>query len=148
MSREVLAAVDDIDWTIGSEIIFPSELRGGTQTINRARGQHRKIADRFDLTLECIARWYRGEDSPLVSVFDRYRDFFEWFSDFKGYVDFFLLQDFVNDEYQVKILTDFNDFQTSPLPKSVDQYTAYLQDLTELLTLRAKRIEQHVKLIN
>ncbi|MFC2511158.1 MAG: DUF6994 family protein [Candidatus Nanoperiomorbus sp.] len=38
----------------GSEIIFPSELRGGTQTINRARGWHRKIGDRFDLTLECI----------------------------------------------------------------------------------------------
>lgn len=147
MSREVLALIDDIGWTIGSEIIFPSELRGGTQTINRARGWHRKIADRFDLTLECIARWYQSKDSPLASVFDRYRDFFEWFRDFKGYIDFFLLQDFVNDEYQVKILTDFNDFQTSPLPKSIEQYTAYLQDLNELLSLRAKRIEQHVKLI-
>ena len=59
----------------GSEIIFPSELRGGTQTINRARGWHRKIGDRFDLTLECIARWYQGKDSPLANVFDRYRDF-------------------------------------------------------------------------
>jgi len=75
MSREVLVAVDDIGRTIGSEIIFPSELRGGTQTINRARGWHRKIADRFDLTLD--ARWYQSKDSPLASVFDRYRDFFD-----------------------------------------------------------------------
>ena len=36
--RDILVAIDNIDWRIGSEIIFPSELRGGTQTINRARG--------------------------------------------------------------------------------------------------------------
>ena len=142
--RDVLTAINNIDWRIGSEIIFPSELRGGTQTINRARGWHRKIGDRFDLTLECIARWYRGEDNPLANVFDRYGDFFEWFGDFQGYVDFFLLQDFVDDEYQVKILTDFDDFQSSPLPKTVEQYTAYLQGLTEVLTLRAKRIERYI----
>lgn len=141
--RDVLAAIDNVDWRIGSEIIFPSELRGGTQTINRARGWHRKIGDRFDLTLECIARWYQGEDSPLIDVFDRYRDFFEWFGDFRGYVDFFLLQDFVDDGYQVNILTDFDDFQSSPLPQTVEQYTAYLQGLTEVLTLRAKRIERY-----
>ena len=142
-SQDVLTAIDNVDWRIGSEIIFPSELRGGTQTINRARGWHRKISDRFDLTLECIARWYRGEDSPLADVFDRYDDFFEWFGDFWGYVDFFLLQDFVDDKYQVNILTDFDDFQTSPLPQTVEQYTAYLQGLTNTLTLRAKRIERY-----
>ena len=62
---------------------------------------------------------------------------------FQGYVDFFLLQDFVDDEYQVNILTDFDDFQSSPLPQTVEQYTAYLQGLTEVLTLRAKRIERY-----
>ena len=108
------------------------------QTLNR------KIGDRFDLTLECIARWYQGKDSPLADVFDRYGDFFEWFGNFRGYVDFFLLQDFVDDEYQAKILTDFDDFQSSPLPQTVEQYTAYLQGLTEVLTLRAKRIERYI----
>lgn len=143
MSQDVLTIIEDVGWTIGSEIIFPSELRGGTQTINRARGWHRKIGDRFDLTLECIARWYQGEDSPLADVFDRYCDFFEWFGDFQGYVNFFLLQDFVDDKYQVNILTDFDDFQSSPLPQTVEQYTAYLQGLTDALTLRAKRIERY-----
>ena len=70
--------------------------------------------------------------------------FFEWFGDFQDYVDFFLLQDFVDDEYQVNILTDFDDFQSSPLPQTVEQYTAYLQGLTEVLTLRAKRIERYI----
>ena len=92
--RDVLMAIDNVDWRIGSEIIFPSELRGGTQTINRARGWHRKIGDRFDLTLECIARWYQGEDSPLTDVFDRYGDFFEWFGDFSGLCRFFLVARF------------------------------------------------------
>jgi hypothetical protein len=69
--------------------------------------------------------------------------FFEWFGDFRGYVDFFLLQDFVDDEYQVNILTDFDNFQSSPLPQTVEQYTAYLQGLTDTLTLRAKRIERY-----
>ena len=62
---------------------------------------------------------------------------------FQGYVDFFLLQDFVDDEYQVNILTDFDNFQSSPLPQTVEQYTVYLQDLTDMLTLRAKRIERY-----
>ena len=67
---------------------------------------------------------------------------------FQGYVDFFLLQDFVDDEYQVNILTDFDDFQSSPLPQTVEQYTAYLQGLTEVLTLRAERIERIERYIN
>ena len=75
MSQDVLTIIEDVGWTIGSEIIFLSELRGGTQAINRARGWHRKIGDRFDLILECIARWYQCKDSPLANVFDRYRDF-------------------------------------------------------------------------
>lgn len=63
---------------------------------------------------------------------------------FRAMSIFFLLQDFVDDEYQVNILTDFDDFQSSPLPQTVEQYTAYLRDLTDTLTLRAKRIERYV----
>ncbi|WP_113903400.1 DUF6994 family protein [Brevibacterium celere] len=37
-------------------------------TINGARGLHPRIVDRFDLTLECIRRHYRGEPSPLADL--------------------------------------------------------------------------------
>ena len=43
----------------------------GKMTINGARGFNAKIRDRFDLTLECIRRHYRNEDSPLTDVLGR-----------------------------------------------------------------------------
>ena len=69
--------------TIGAYIIFPSYRVDRKNTINGARGMSAKIADRFDLTLECIRRHYAGEESPLSDVFERYGDFFELFVDFK-----------------------------------------------------------------
>src|SRR5690606_6071600 len=45
--------------TIGGYALFPRNGEGQTgQTINQARGVHGQIADRFDLTLECIRRYY------------------------------------------------------------------------------------------
>ncbi len=55
---------EDLGYTIGSSIVFPSTRINGKATINGARGLHPRIADRFDLTLECIRRHYLGEDSP------------------------------------------------------------------------------------
>ena len=74
--------------TIGAYIIFPSYRVDRKNTINGARGINAKIADRFDLTLECIRRHYAVEESPLSDVLERYSDYFELFVDFKGYVEF------------------------------------------------------------
>ena len=52
----------------------------------------------MDLTLESIRRHYRAASSPLADVLARYRDFFAAFEDFRGYVDFWLLQDMVTDD--------------------------------------------------
>ena len=51
-------------YTIGGEIIFPKHAR----SINQARGVNPLICDRFDLTLECIRRYYVGVSSPLYEV--------------------------------------------------------------------------------
>ena len=59
------------------------------------RGCLGTIAGRFDLTLECIRRHYKGQPSPLGETLARYRDFFDLFKSFDGYVEFFLLQDLV-----------------------------------------------------
>ena len=88
-------------------------------TINGARGVNHKIKDRFDLTLECIRRFYKQEDSPLREVFERYAEFFYLFEDFRGYVDFFLYQDLVEKDYSgIKFWHPFDDFKTPPLPTS------------------------------
>ena len=86
-------------------------------TINVARGCHPRIKDRFDLTVECIRRHYLDEPSPLSDALARYADFFGLFGDFAGYVDFFHLQDLVNEDASaVKFFTPFEDFTASPLP--------------------------------
>ena len=57
--------------TVGGYIIFPAPKIDGKMTINGARGFNAKIRDRFDLTLECIRRHYRNEDSQLTDVLGR-----------------------------------------------------------------------------
>ena len=113
-------------YTIGGMMIFPGNRVDGRQTINQRRGTHPRIEDRFDLTLECIRRYYRGESSPLWETLGRYSDFFDLFGDFRGYVDFFLLQDLVADNYAaVKFFAPFDDFSTPAIPPSVEDYEAY-----------------------
>ncbi|MGD8199425.1 DUF6994 family protein [Ornithinimicrobium sp. W1679] len=84
--------------TIGGYVLFPRNGEGQTGwTINQARGVHPQIADRFDLTLECIRRHYLDPrlDSPLADRLSYYRDFFAMFGNFDTYVRFFLLDDLV-----------------------------------------------------
>lgn len=84
-------------YTMGSAMIWPVRTTD-YWTMNRARGARLVIADRMDLTLECIRRNYTGEPgSPLAEVTTAYKDFFELFGQreqgFKGFVDFFHFQD-------------------------------------------------------
>ena len=128
--------------TIGGIIIWPSNRIGTYQTINGARGFNSLISDRLDLTIECIRRYYLDENSPLYDTFKRYDDFFRIFEDFKGYVDFFLFQDAVSSDYSlVKIAPPFDNFESIPLPKTVDEYIQYLDFTEGLVKARNKRIE-------
>ena len=131
--------------TIGGIVIWPSNKINGFQTINGARGFNRQIGDRLDLTIECIRRYYLGESSPLYETFKRYDDFFHLFGDFKGYIDFFLLQDHVSEDYlSVKIAKPFDDFSSTPIPKTVDEYLLYMNATAELIQLRNQRIDNDV----
>ena len=71
--------------------------------------------------LECIRRFYAGEGSPLAECLGRYEEFFSLFGDFSGYVDFFFLQDLL-DEDKVKFFTAFDGFGSNPLPKDAAEY--------------------------
>lgn len=132
-----------VSYTIGGMMIYPGVRIEGKQTINGARGFNGKIADRFDLTLECIRRHYRGEPSPLGDTLQRYRSFFELFGDFRGYVDFFLLQDLVTNQVsEVRFFMPFADFTTAAVPKTVETYQEYLRLTIEFLQARNRRIAQ------
>ncbi len=128
-------------YTIGGSIIFPKE-----NSINRARGCNPFIRDRWDLTIECIRRYYNNEASPLYGVLEKNKEFFDLFCDFKGYVDFFFLQDCVCDDYNsVKFWIGKGDFDGNPLPKTVDEYKQWIDNQLDFLSKRNKRIEIAVK---
>ncbi len=127
-------------YTIGGFIIFPKHHN----SINQCRGIHPLIGDRWDLTLECIRRYYAKEQSPLQRVLEKDKDFFDLFIDFKGYVDFFLLQDCVSNDYSsVDIWLGNGAFTESPYPKSVREYLSWIEKEMAFLKKRNKRIEEY-----
>lgn len=131
-------------YTIGGMMVFPSNRVDGLPTINGARGLHRKIADRLDLTLECIRRHYLGMDSPLADVLNRYAEFFALFGDFAGYVGFFLLQDAAEaDGSAVRFFMPFDDFRCSAMPRDVATYTDYRQRSIQFIQARNHRIAEY-----
>ena len=128
--------------TIGGYIIFPKDRIDGLNTINQERGTNNYICDRFDLTLECIRLFYLNQNSPLYDCLLRYKDFFDLFVDFKGYVEFFLLNDIVDDTFS-KIDFFYRDesFKESPLPTSKEEYFDYRNKVIKFVNKRNKRIQ-------
>jgi hypothetical protein len=123
-------------------IIFPAFMRDG-HTINQARGVNPKICDRFDLTLECIRRYYRGEkgENPLQDALNRYKDFFDLFVDFEGYVAFFYLQDLLEEKQSsIKFWLPFDEFKRPPLPQSPEEYKDYKDKVCSVFAARRDRI--------
>ncbi len=128
-------------YTMGSMMIFPGNRIDGKATINGARGFHPLIKDRIDLTLECIRRYYKNESSPLQDALSRYSNFFSLFENFKGYVEFFLLQDLVSSDYStIKFFMPFEDFKSPVVPTTVDEYESYKQLAIEFVKKRNQRI--------
>ena len=125
-------------YTIGGAIIFPKRMGG----INQSRGCNPFIKDRWDLSLECIRRYYLGEESPLSDVLQKDKDFFALFVDFKGYVDFFYLQDCVSSDYsKVKMWLDEPAFTYSPLPQTVGSYFSWIESNLDFVEKRNQRIK-------
>ena len=132
--------------TIGGIVIWPSVQIDHLPTINAARGMNRKIADRLDLTIECIRRYYLGKESPLYATLLRYKAFFDLFEDFKGYIDFFLLQDAVSEDCStVKIAVPFDNFESSPVPKDLDEYRQYMEVTAQFVNTRNARIAEYAE---
>ena len=71
----------------------------------------------------------------------RYADCFRLFGDFRGYVEFFLLQDLVTDDCSaVKFFSPFEDFRSSPVPDSMAAYLDYRLLAIGFIEARNQRI--------
>ena len=145
---EQLSEADDeefrtIAYTIGAMMVWPANRVDGKMTINGARGFHPSIRERFDLTVECVRRYYLGVSSPLGPTFGRYSEFFALFVDFHGFVEFFLLQDIVTDDYSgVRFFMPFDDFKPPAVPRDVPTYLAYRRSSIDFVQARNLRIAQ------
>ena len=128
-------------YTIGGEIIFPKMIGG----INQSRGCNPFIKDRWDLTLECIRKYYNNEESPLYEVLQKNKPFFDLFVNFKGYVEFFYLQDCVTNDYShVKFWLGNGRFEYYPMPKTVEEYIDWIDKELEFVESRNRRIQRDI----
>jgi len=132
--------------TIGAYLVFPNNQVDRKQTINQARGISRLIDDRFDLTLECIRRFYIGEPNPLGEDLTRYASFFRLFETFKGYVEFFILNDLVDECGDVKFYLPFDNFQSPPEFRDVEDYLVYKNRVGSFIKSRNRRIKDYATL--
>jgi hypothetical protein len=134
----------DLACTVGGYIVFPAKQIERRPTINAIRGMHPQIKDRFDLTLECIRRWYNDEKSPLSAHLDRYGNFFRLFKNFRDYVNFFLLEDLVKPDDSIHFWLSFKDFGIAePVPTSETEYRKYMENVIEFVKARNKRMSNH-----
>lgn len=133
----------DIGSTIGAYTLFPKKKIDNKFTINQARGVNSLIDDRFDLTLECIRLFYAGQQSPLYDTLLRYKNFFDLFYNFKGYIDFFLLNDLVDENENVRFYLPFDNFRTRPTFADVEEYLTYKKGVIDFINARNKRIENY-----
>ena len=131
--------------TIGAYTIFPNNRVAAKHTINQARGVNSLIDDRFDLSLECIRRFYLGRESPLAATLLRYKTFFDLFESFTGYIKFFLLDDLIDEHQTIKFYLPFDDFKTKPTFSDSDEYLTYKTGVMNFINSRNKRIEANAK---
>lgn len=133
-------------YTIGGMIIFPKKKN----SMNQLRGTNPMIVDRWDLTLECIKRYYEEpendnqEYNPLWYAINNSKEFFELFVTFEGYVDFFFLHDHIDENGDVKLLIPTKLFEINPLPKNPEEYIENIEMQMKILEKRNARIKNYV----
>lgn len=132
----------EIGATIGAYTLFPKNKIDNKFTINQARGVNSLIDDRFDLTLECIRLFYLEQQSPLFNTFLRYKNFFDLFENFNGYIKFFLLDDLINESGNIKFYLPFDNFKTKPVFSDIKDYLIYKEGVTNFVKSRNKRIRE------
>ena len=142
-------------YTIGGNIVFPKHK----PSINTIRGNIYGLADRIDLTMECIRIWYKDKnrETPLRDVINDYDAwFFEKFESFEKYIDFFLLQDLVrrkNGKYQIKFFLKRNAKKDESgcscdlhgYPKTLREWRILYRKEMGFLKKRNKRIAKYIR---
>ena len=125
--------------------------------MNQDRGTNPYISDRWDLTLECIKRYYGQPENdnrqcnPLWKTIKRSEEFFNLFVDFNGYIGFFFLQDFVDENGNViRFMPDYFDGNGNftkkyPVPQTAGEYLQNIEAQKGIISKRNARIQRFVQ---
>lgn len=65
------------------------------------------------------------------------------FDNFKGYIDFFLLNDLVDENENIKFYLPFDNFKTRPTFTDVQEYLTYKKGVMDFIKARNKRIDNY-----
>ena len=121
--------------------------RGGT--LNTGRGG-RPLFDRMDYFLKSGSDFYAGKP-VIISEFAKFEAFLALFKDFKGYIDFFDLQDWVvdaaNGDYRVVNLETNEPFGDADFVNHPELLTfpdesidAYVENTTARIMARTRKL--------
>jgi hypothetical protein len=66
------------------------------------------------------------------------------FDSFKGYIDFFLLNDLIDENENIKFYLPFDNFKTKPTFADIEEYLIYKKGVTCFINARNKRIDKYV----
>ena len=131
--------------TIGGFILFPRK----PMSINGKRGLNSQIGDRFDLTLECIRRYYTKSslDNPLYDVLWQNKEFFDMFKSFENYAKFFCLDEsWIKDGHVLNLMDnkelDTYDFTKKPLPTNSTEWWRFYGNIMDRLDARNEQIKK------
>jgi hypothetical protein len=65
------------------------------------------------------------------------------FENFKGYVNFFLLNDLVDENENIMFYLPFDNFENKPTFRDVDEYLIYREGVMNFIKARNRRIDNY-----
>lgn len=113
IDKEIILAFLYATRELGGHILFPTQQYLINDSIKKSLNEIRsyRFKERIDYFLFELKCWYNNENKVSASknVFEGNRAWFMQFGDlFENFIDYFCLNDFVDDDYNVYNLTSYN----------------------------------------
>lgn len=115
-------------------------------SMNQVRGTNVYIRDRFDLTLKCIQLYYNNSNhfNPIAWQLEEDKWFYDLFVSFQGFIEFFFLQDLIDEDGDIKYFHDFSGFIKNPVPKTTKEYWSFIDNQKVFLEKRRQRMKNYI----
>lgn len=169
LNDEEITSYLKVSRTLGGHLVWPRGENGhiiyrlppnksGKEhplTVNTARGGKGGYFDRIDLTLYAFKQYYNRATIDNNYVAQAIENYYDWFNIFKGdntfrnFIEFFKLQGFVNENYEVYDLTTFDDSTKTysllvnekvSIPNTKEAYLRFIRGANFAITNRNARM--------